>query len=89
MSKMVEVDMVIMQRNVMVIWKKLAQGFDSLGDGGSANVSMAPYSSMNVDPTMPAASTVPVRIPRMISQLSKQACEYDAFVGKVDASVGK
>ena len=70
-SKMVELDMVITQRNVMVIWKKLAQGFDSLGDGGSESVSMAPSASMNVEPTMPCASTMPVGIPRTISQVSK------------------
>ena len=81
--------MVITQRNVMAIWKKLAQGFDSLGDGGSSSVSLAPYASMNVDPTMPAASTVHVYIPTTISQLYKQARESDASVGKVDASVEK
>ena len=70
-SKMVELDMVITQRNVMVIWKKISQGFDSLGDGGSGNVSMAPSTSMNVDSTMPCASTVPVGIPRTISHVFK------------------
>ena len=68
---MVELDMVITQRNVMAIWKKLAHGFDSLGDGCSGSVSMAPFASMNVDPTVPAASTLPVRILRVFSQLSK------------------
>ena len=62
-SKMVELDMVITQRNVMVIWKKLAQGFNSLGDGGSGSVSMAPSTSMNVDHTVPCASRVVVGIP--------------------------
>ena len=81
-TKMVELDMVITQRNVMAIWKKLAEGFDSLDDGGSGSVSMAPSASMNVDPTMLAASTLLVQIPRMISELSKQARESDAFVGK-------
>ena len=66
-SKMVELDMVIMQRNVMAIWKKLAQGFDSFCDGGSESVSMAPSASMNIEPTVPAAYTVSVRIPKMIS----------------------
>ena len=33
-SKMVELDMVINQRNVMVIWKRLAEGFEPLGDRG-------------------------------------------------------
>ena len=71
MSKMVELDMGIAQRNVMAIWKILAQGFDSLDDGGSGSVFMAPSTSMNVDPTMLAASTLLVQIPRMISELSK------------------
>ena len=55
----------------MVIWKRLAQGFNPSCDGGSKSVSMAPYASMNVDPTVPYASTVPVGIPRMISHVSK------------------
>ena len=70
-TKMVELDMVITQRNVMGIWKKLAQGFDSLADGGSSSVSMAPFASMNVEPTVPTASIVRVHILRTISQISK------------------
>ena len=66
-TKMVELDMVIMQRDVMAIWKKLAQGFDSLGDGGSGSVSMAPSSSMNVSPTMHAVYIVPSLISTTIS----------------------
>ena len=73
----------------MVIWKKIAQGFDSLGDGGSESVSMAPFASMNVEPTIPSASTVPIGIGRTISQVSKRACESDASVGKVDTFVEK
>ena len=41
-SKMLELDMLIMERDMMDMWKKLAVGVDSLGDGGSKNVSMAP-----------------------------------------------
>ena len=40
----------------MAIWKKLAEGFDSLGDGGSGIVSMAQSASINVDPIVPATS---------------------------------
>ena len=39
-SKMVELDIVITHRNVMAIWKKIVQGFDSLGGGGSGSVSV-------------------------------------------------
>ena len=81
--------MVITQRNVMVIWKKLAQGFNSLGDGGSGSVSMDSSASMNLDPIIPCASTVPVGIPRMISHISKRGHEFDAYVGKADTSVEK
>ena len=70
-SKMVELDMVITQRNVMVIWKRLAEGFDPSGDGGRGSVSMAPSASMNVDRTVSCASTVPIGIPRTISHVSK------------------
>ena len=65
-SKMVELDMVITQRNDMVIWKRLAQGFDSSSDGGSGIVSMAPSASMNVDCTIPCTSIVPIGILRAI-----------------------
>ena len=53
-SKMLDLDMVIMDRDMMAMWKKLAVGVDSLGDVGSSNVFMAP--EMNVDPalTIPA-----------------------------------
>ena len=68
---MVELDMVITQRNVMVIWKRLAEGFDPSGDGGSGSVSMAPSASMNVDRTVPCVYTVPFGIPRMICHVSK------------------
>ena len=86
---MVELDAVITQRNVMAIWKKLAEGFDSLDDGGSGNVSMVSSSSINVEPMVPATSTVVVRIPRTISQLFEQARQSNASVGKEDASVEK
>ena len=33
--------MLIMEKDMMDTWKKLAVGGDSLGDGGSENVSMA------------------------------------------------
>ena len=42
MSKMMELDMLIMERDMMDMWQKLAVVVDSLGDGGSENVSMAP-----------------------------------------------
>ena len=41
MSKMMDLDMVIMERDMMDTWIKLAMGIDSLGDVGSGNVSMA------------------------------------------------
>ena len=41
-SKMLELDMFIMERDMMDMWKKLVVGVDSLGDGGRENVSMAP-----------------------------------------------
>ena len=44
---------------------------------------------MNVDPTIPAASIVPILILTTISHLSKRAHESDASVEKVDAFVGK
>ena len=88
-SKMVELNMVITQRNVMVIWKRLAEGFDPLGDGGSGSVSMDPSASINVDGTLSFASTMPIGIPRTISQVSKRGRESDASVGKADTSVEK
>ena len=88
---MVELDMVITHRNVIAIWQKIALGVDSLGDGGSSSVSMAPSGSINVDttPTIPAASRVPILIPSTISPLSKRVWESDAFVEKEYASVRK
>ena len=41
-SKMLDLDMVIMERDMMDMWRKLAVGVDSLGDVGSGNLSMAP-----------------------------------------------
>ena len=61
-TKMVELDMVITHRNVMAIWKKLAMGVDSLGDGGSGNASMDPEMNVDPNPTIPTVSTMPVRI---------------------------
>ena len=82
---MLELDMVIMDRDLMAMWKKLAVGVESLGDGGSNNVSMAPEMNVDPSPTIPSVSTIPVTI----SQLSKQALESDASVGKAHAFVGK
>ena len=50
---------------------------------------MVPSSSMNVDPTVPCASTVHVGIPRTISHVSKRGRESDASLEKVDTSVEK
>ena len=66
-TKMVELYIVITQRNVMGIWKKLVEGVDSLGDRGSGFLSMDRSSSMNVDPTMTATSTILVPILPTIS----------------------
>ena len=41
-TEMMELDMLIMERDIMDMWKKLVVGVDSLGDRGSKNVSMAP-----------------------------------------------
>ena len=83
-AKIVESYMVITHKDVMAIWKILAMGLDSTGDGGSGSVSMAPSGSMNVVsyPTMPPASMVPFLISTTITQLSKWVREVDAYVGK-------
>ena len=61
-SKMLDLDMVIMERDMMEMWRKLAMGVDSLGDVGRGNISMAP--EMNVEPTpaIPFVSIVHVTI---------------------------
>ena len=61
-SKLLDLDMVIMDRDMMATWKKLAVGVESLVDGSSSNVSIA--LEMNVDPIpmIPAVSIVPVTI---------------------------
>ena len=84
-SKMMELDMLIMERDIMDMWKKLVVGVDSLADGDSENVSMA--LEMNVDPapTILAVSTVPLTI----SELFKGGEECDASAGKADSSVEK
>ena len=79
-SKILELDMLIMERDMMDMWKKLDVGVDSLGDGGSENVSMAP--EMNVGPT-------PMILPVTISEVFKGGEECDASVGKADASMEK
>ena len=84
-SKMLDLDMVIMERDIMGMWKKLALGVDSLGDGGSGNVSMAPEMNVDAAPTIPAVSTVLVTI----RELFKGGLESDASVGKANASMGK
>ena len=77
--------MLIMERDMMDMWKKLVVGVDSLGDGGSKNVSMAP--KMNVDPA-PMILTISI-VPVTISELFKGGQECDASVGKAIASVEK
>ena len=77
--------MLIMEKDMMDMWKKLAVGGDSLGDGGSENVSMAP--EMNVDPT-PMILVVSI-VPVTISDLFKGGEECDACVGKANSSVEK
>ena len=77
-SKMMDLDMVIMERDIMGMWKKLALGVDSLGDGGSGNVSMAPEMNVDLAPMIPDVSTMPVTI----SELFKGGQECDAYVGK-------
>ena len=50
---------------------------------------MAPSASMNVEHTIPCASTVPIGIPRTISQVFKRDRESDAFMEKEDTCVEK
>ena len=54
--------MLIMERDMMDMWKKLAMGVDSLGDGGSKNVYMAPEMNVDPAPTILIVSIVPVTI---------------------------
>ena len=70
---------------MMDMWKKLAMGVDSLGDGGSENVSMDPKRNADPAPMILIVSTFSV----IISELFKGVQECGASVGKVDAYVEK
>ena len=61
-SKKMDLYMVIIERDIMGMWKKLVVGVDSLGDVGSGNLSMA--LEMNIDhaPTIHVVSIVRVTI---------------------------
>ena len=85
MSKMLELDMLIMERDMMDMWKKLAVGVDSLGDGDSKNVSIALEMNFDPVPTILVVSTVPVTI----SDIFKGGQECHASVGKAIASMEK
>ena len=77
--------MLIMERDIMDMWKKLAVGIDTLGDGGNKNVSMAPEMNVDPAPTILTVSTVLVTI----SELFKGGEECDASAGKADSSIEK
>ena len=84
-SKMLDLVMVMMERDIMGMWKKLSLGVDSLGDRGSGNVSMAPEMNVDLTPTIPVVYTVLVTI----SELFKGGLESNTSAGKPHASVGK
>ena len=91
--------MLIMERDIMDMWKKLVVGVESLADGDSENVSMA--LEMNVDPApmILVVSTIPITITELFKGGEKcQASVGKAIVsmeksnpsvGKTDDSVGK
>ena len=54
--------MLIMERDIMDMRKKLALGVDSLADGDSENVSMALEMNVDLDPMILVVSIVPVTI---------------------------